>query len=67
MKWDAVEREFMILSKQFSDLSKSFRSLALELSRERAARGTLGGLTRDDPPGQSEKDSGADQAPLSFS
>ena len=35
MQFDAVEREFLILSNQLVRLSQSFRALAVELRRER--------------------------------
>ena len=35
MKWDAVEREFMIVSSQLRRLADSFQALASELHRER--------------------------------
>ncbi len=38
MKWDEVEREFLILSTQLSRVSQSFRALARALQREREGR-----------------------------
>ncbi len=35
MKWDAVEREFFVISAQLNRLSISFGALATELRRER--------------------------------
>jgi len=35
MKWDAVEREFVVISHQLLGLSRSFGALAHELHRER--------------------------------
>ena len=35
MKWDAVEREFVIIARDMFRLSRSFTALAAELHRER--------------------------------
>ena len=35
MKWDAVEREFVIIARDMLRLSRSFTALAAELYRER--------------------------------
>jgi len=42
VKWDAVEREFLILSEQLRKVSLSFGALAGELARERQQRNPRG-------------------------
>ncbi len=65
MKWDAVEREFMILSTQLAALARTFRVLAGELSRERECVKVVPIATREgDAPQKEER--GA-EPPLPFS
>ncbi len=48
VKWDTVEREFVILANQLHKVATSFECLAGELHRERQ-NANRGGSERDDP------------------
>ncbi len=54
MRWNEVEREFVILGAQFEKLATSFRALAGALHREREF-GTQVVTERDDPPSEQQK------------
>ena len=54
MKWDTVEREFVILANQLHKVATSFEALAGELHRERSS-GNRGGSEGNDPAGPKNK------------
>jgi len=66
VKWDEVEREFVIIASDFERLAKSFRALGHALHRERGFDTTL--VTRgDDPPEAANKAGDLEfQIPLPF-
>ena len=53
MKWDAVEREFVILANQLHKVATSFECLAGELHRERKS-GNRGGNESDAATGETK-------------
>ncbi len=66
MKWDAVERELVIISRDFERLAKTFAVLALELHKEREAATPRGERGDASPPPNEDKDCPADQPGLPF-
>ncbi len=63
MRWDEVEREFVILGAQLRRLSCTFEALAGALHRERANRGGSEGHEQGES--KTNKDGGP-QGPLPF-
>ena len=57
MRWDTVEREFVILGSQLHKVATSFESLARELHRERKF-GNRGGNESDAASGESKNQNG---------
>jgi len=62
MKWDTVEREFVILANQLHKVATSFECLAGELHRERT-NANRGGNESDDAPAGKNK-AGAERLPF---
>ena len=56
MRWDEVERELFIVSRDLQRLGKTFAAMAAALWRERENSVTPRGVTRDDPPEPQDKD-----------
>ncbi len=56
MRWDAVERELVVIATQLERLGRTFACLARELHRERenGNRGVYGERERVDDPTQSD-------------
>ena len=63
MKWDAVEREFVIIGNQLHKLATSFEVLACELHREREVANHAG--NESDAGGATNKNKSGPEA-LSF-
>jgi len=54
MKWDEVEREFIVIGTHLERLSKAFMALGLALNRERNSD-SVRSMTGVRPPGQTNK------------